>query len=65
MRAVLEQEHPDAVVSLSCEVLPEYREYERAMTTLVDAAVKPRVAATSPPIAERLREPGRRRPSRS
>ena len=29
------------------EVLPEYREYERSMTTLVDAAVKPRVAATS------------------
>ena len=27
------------------EVLREYREYERAMTTLVDAAVKPRMAA--------------------
>ena len=45
MRAVLAEEHPDAVVSLSSEVLREYREYERAMTTLVDAAVKPRVAA--------------------
>ena len=30
---------------ISSEVLREYREYERAMTTLVDAAVKPRVAA--------------------
>ena len=45
MRSILAAEHPDAVVSLSSEVLREYREYERAMTTLVDAAVKVRVAA--------------------
>jgi N-methylhydantoinase A len=32
---------PDAFVSLSSEVLPEYREYERAMTTIVDVMVKP------------------------
>ena len=32
---------PEAFVSLSCEVLPEYREYERAMTTIIDAMVKP------------------------
>ena len=38
-------EHPDAVVSISSEVLREYREYERSVTTLVDAAVKPQVAA--------------------
>jgi N-methylhydantoinase A len=44
MRAVLAREHPDAVVSVSSDVLREYREYERAMTTLVDAAVKPRVS---------------------
>src|SRR4029077_2875719 len=34
MRAVLAEEHPAAVLSLSSEVLREYREYERAMTTL-------------------------------
>ncbi len=45
MREVLAREFPGAVVSLSHEVLSEYREYERAMTTLVDAAVKVRVAA--------------------
>src|SRR5688500_12198989 len=45
MRAVLREEHPEAVVSLSSEVLREYREYERAMTTLVDAAVKPRLSS--------------------
>src|SRR4029077_14745274 len=41
----LAEEHPEAVVSISSEVLREYREYERAMTTLVDAAVKPRLSA--------------------
>ena len=41
VREVLLKEYPDLTVSLSCEVLPEYREYERAMTTLVDAFVKP------------------------
>jgi len=32
---------PDFFVSLSSVVLPEYREYERAMTTLIDVMVKP------------------------
>ena len=54
MREVLADEHPEAVVSLSSEVLPEYREYERAMTTLVDAAVKPRLSAYVGNIRSRL-----------
>ncbi len=54
MRAVLAEEHPDAVVSLSSQVLREYREYERAMTTLVDAAVKPRVSRYVDNIKDRL-----------
>ncbi|MEV8638857.1 hydantoinase/oxoprolinase family protein [Streptosporangium sp. NPDC051023] len=41
MREILEREHPEAVVSISSDVLREYREYERSVTTLVDAAVKP------------------------
>ena len=36
-------------------MLPEYREYERAMTTLVDAAVKPTVARYVSGIDRRLR----------
>ncbi len=44
VREVLSREHPEAVVSISSEVLREYREYERSMTTLVDAAVKPAVS---------------------
>ncbi len=38
----------------SSEVLREYREYERAMTTLVDAAVKPRLSAYVTNIKGRL-----------
>jgi N-methylhydantoinase A len=38
---IIAEIYPQAVVSLSCDVLPEYREYERAVTTLVDAFVKP------------------------
>ncbi|MFB9731718.1 hydantoinase/oxoprolinase family protein [Ornithinimicrobium kibberense] len=55
MREILAEEHPQAVVSLSSEVLREYREYERSMTTLVDAAVKPKVSAYVANISERLR----------
>jgi N-methylhydantoinase A len=54
MRAVLAEEHPGAVVSLSSEVLPEYREYERAVTTLVDAAVKPVVGRYVASVGRRL-----------
>ena len=38
---ILAAEYPECTVSLSSVVLPEYREYERAVTTLVDAFVKP------------------------
>lgn len=54
MREVLRVEHPDAVLSISSEVLREYREYERSITTLVDAAVKPRVARYIANIKSRL-----------
>jgi N-methylhydantoinase A len=38
---IFREEFPGCALSLSSEVLPEYREYERAVTTLVDAFVKP------------------------
>jgi N-methylhydantoinase A len=54
MRDVLARVHPDAVVSLSSDVLREYREYERSVTTLVDAAVKPSIRAYVAGITSRL-----------
>ncbi|HVN11226.1 MAG TPA: hydantoinase B/oxoprolinase family protein [Kineosporiaceae bacterium] len=64
MREAFRAEHPAAVVSISSEVLPEYREYERTMTTLVDVAVKPRVAGYVQAVANRLAalDPGRTPP---
>lgn len=56
MREILRREHPDAVISISSDVLREYREYERSMTTLVDAAVKPIVSRYVANIASRLAE---------
>ena len=54
MREVLARIHPDAVVSISADVLREYREYERSVTTLVDAAVKPNIRAYVAGITRRL-----------
>src|SRR5690606_15816265 len=54
MREVLAREHPEAVVSISSEVLREYREYERSVTTLVDASVKPTMRRYIANLSQRL-----------
>lgn len=54
VRDILRDLYPQASVSISSEVLPEYREYERAVTTLVDAFVKPRVGRYVAQINTRL-----------
>ena len=43
IRKVFEKEFPEAFISLSSDVMPEYREYERAITTCIDAALKPQI----------------------
>ena len=40
---IIAEVHPQASVSISSRVLREYREYERSVTTLVDAFVKDKV----------------------
>src|ERR671918_407581 len=54
MRDVLANEYPECAVSISSDVLREYREYERSVTTLVDAFVKPKVAEYVAGIHSRL-----------
>jgi N-methylhydantoinase A len=49
---------PDVHVSLSCEVLPEVREYERLSTTVADAYLAPRLGAYLSSLAERTDEAG-------
>jgi N-methylhydantoinase A len=56
VRTIFEREFPECSVSISSDVLREYREFERSVTTLVDAFVKPKVAAYVRGISERLDE---------
>ncbi len=54
VREILAEEAPGIMVSLSHEVLPEYREYERTVTTLVDAYVKPVMVRYMSNVREQL-----------
>lgn len=40
-RAIFEAEHPGCFIAISSETLPEYREYERAVTTCMNAMLMP------------------------
>jgi N-methylhydantoinase A len=42
--SIIAQEYPDAAVSLSSDVLPQFREFERSMATVLNAAVMPHVS---------------------
>ncbi|HET7717677.1 MAG TPA: hydantoinase/oxoprolinase family protein [Bauldia sp.] len=52
---IIGRNFPDVFVSLSSVVLPEYREYERAMTTLVDVLVKPYCKTYLESAAQKIR----------
>jgi N-methylhydantoinase A len=41
---IIAKEYPEAAVSLSSEVLPQFREFERSMATALNAAVMPHVS---------------------
>jgi N-methylhydantoinase A len=55
------QHHPALAVSLSSEVLPEIKEFERTSTTVVNAYVKPLIARYLERLEERLATRGFRR----
>ena len=56
--AILAEEHPEALVSISSEVLPVFREYERSMTTVLNVTVMPVVAAYVERLDRRIEERG-------
>ena len=56
--AMLAAALPDRFISLSCEVLPEIREYERTSTTVINAYLGPPVRSYLRSLAERLEEAG-------
>src|SRR5262249_61268444 len=42
--AIIDRLHPGFPVTLSSDVLPEFREYERALTACMNSYVRPKVA---------------------
>ena len=56
--AILAETIPNALVSISSEVLPVFREYERSMTTILNASVMPVVAAYVERLDARIAEQG-------
>jgi N-methylhydantoinase A len=55
---ILRARLPEVSVSASSEVAPEFREYTRASTTVINAAIQPVVARYLGSIEERLRADG-------
>lgn len=56
--AALRERLPDVAVSLSSEVLPEFREYERFSTTVADAYLRPRLGEYLRRLEDRAAEAG-------
>ena len=57
-REILRGEAPELDVSLSCEINPEYREYERTSTTVIAALLRPLVQSYLQRLEVGIRESG-------
>ena len=53
-REIILEEYPEALVSLSSEVLPTFREFERSMATLLNSYVMPKVTNYVTRLEERI-----------
>ena len=60
-KTIVEEVLPDAFISASHEVAPEFREYERLSTTTVNAFLGPVMRRYIERLGERLRDLGNRR----
>lgn len=58
VRDIIAAEYPEAMVSLSSEILPAFREFERSMVTILNVYVMPLVSSYVARLGERLRESG-------
>ena len=55
---IIRELHPDFPVTLSSEVLPEFREYERTLTACMNSYVRPKVAGYLKNLSASLKEQG-------
>ncbi len=58
IKEIMEKEFPEASLSLSCEVLPQIREFYRMSTTVINAYIAPVVGRYLARLEGRLREMG-------
>jgi N-methylhydantoinase A len=58
VKAIAQEMFPALPVTASAEVLPEFREYERALTAVVNSYVRPKVALYMKSFAEQLASHG-------
>jgi N-methylhydantoinase A len=58
MGEILAEELPGVPITLSCEVLPQIREFERLSTTIVNAYTRPLAERGLTSLSERLKESG-------
>ncbi|MEE9610473.1 MAG: hydantoinase/oxoprolinase family protein [Desulfatiglandales bacterium] len=63
IRDLIHEKMPDASVSLSCECIPEIREFERASTTVINAYTQPLTKDYLFRIQKRMEEHGYRKDS--
>jgi N-methylhydantoinase A len=57
-REILQKELPEIDISISSDIVREHREYERSMTTILDAYIKPILFETLNKLDERLSQKG-------
>lgn len=55
VKAILQDGYPEAFVTVSSEILPEYREYERMSTVCINAYVMPKVNSYVKHLQDELR----------
>lgn len=58
VRELIAEQLPDVPVTLSCEVLPQVREFERLSTTLVNAYTRPKIQRYLNSLSSRLEQEG-------
>ena len=58
LREIVAKRYPNIPVSLSSDILPEFREYDRAITTVMNDYVRPIMKRYLSRIEDRLKDEG-------
>lgn len=58
IKQIIQKRHPEAYISISYEVLPEYREYERTTTTALNSYIGPKIGTYATYFKQKVKEMG-------